>query len=69
MRSPWLYVALTLPSSGGRGGHRAPHSRPAHRANGDCIQAFTDAVYKTRTGSLDGHAFAEWRFDLVHHTH
>lgn len=32
-------------------------------------QAFTDAVSTTSTGLLDGHAFAEWRFDLGQHTH
>ena len=32
-------------------------------------QAFTYAVSTTSMGLLDGHAFAEWRFDLVQHTH
>jgi len=32
-------------------------------------QACTDAVSTTSAGLLDGHAFAEWRFDLGQHTH
>jgi hypothetical protein len=68
----------TISDLPGEGQHIAPkdfddcrrrHGRENPRKSKICPPTSTYAISTTSTSLLDGHAFAERRFDLVQHTH